>query len=108
MKRYRVTLRGCKRGAIGIWYNVATWEGNAPSAPHARVDALAWGYAHGYDHLSTPSTAELQGLLCVFCGAEAVVPLTEAELDRTDTSDGTTHVCHPELGGCNHGFEKMP
>lgn len=20
--------------------------------------------------------------------------------------DGTTHVCHPTLGGCNHGFKK--
>lgn len=39
---------------------------------------------------------------CPLCGAHAVVELTE-DLKR-DQPDGTTHVCHPGFGGCNHGF----
>lgn len=40
--------------------------------------------------------------LCPLCGAIAVVPLTPAQLAAQP--DNTTHVCHPHLGGCNHGF----
>ena len=39
---------------------------------------------------------------CPKCGAQAVVALTPAE--RLAQPDDTTHVCHPMLGGCNHGF----
>jgi len=39
---------------------------------------------------------------CPFCLVDAVValppPLALAQ------PDGTTHVCHPVFGGCNHGF----
>jgi hypothetical protein len=42
-------------------------------------------------------------LLCPICGVRAVVPLTK-EL-RAQQPDATTHVCHPAIGGCNHGFE---
>lgn len=41
---------------------------------------------------------------CPSCGARAVVPLTEKQ--GADQKDGTTHVCHPTIGGCNHGFIK--
>lgn len=42
---------------------------------------------------------------CPFCAQAVVVelppPLKNAQ------PDGTTHVCHPALGGCNHGFAKQ-
>ncbi len=44
--------------------------------------------------------------VCQFCGAVALVslplPLLQAQ------PDDTTHVCHPALGGCNHGFSCKP
>ena len=39
---------------------------------------------------------------CKLCGAEAIVELTPEQ--RLAQPDDTTHVCHPALGGCNHGF----
>lgn len=39
---------------------------------------------------------------CTFCGAHAVVELTE-RLKKIQPDD-TTHVCHPGFGGCNQGF----
>lgn len=39
---------------------------------------------------------------CPFCLAPAVTALPPPLL--AEQSDGTTHVCHPALGGCNHGF----
>ena len=42
---------------------------------------------------------------CEFCGAIAIVALPEAILAQQ--SDGTTHVCHPNAGGCNHGFSAL-
>lgn len=39
---------------------------------------------------------------CPKCGAHAIVLLTPAQ--RFAQPDDTTHVCHPTLGGCNHGF----
>lgn len=39
---------------------------------------------------------------CPSCGARAIVALTPSQ--RLDQSDNTTHVCHPTLGGCNHGW----
>lgn len=39
---------------------------------------------------------------CPLCGVLAVVDLSPHNLAKQD--DGTTHVCHPVLGGCNHGF----
>lgn len=41
---------------------------------------------------------------CQICGKTAVVDLAPHELAKQ--TDGTTHVCHPVLGGCNHGFAK--
>ena len=38
---------------------------------------------------------------CPYCG-HAVVALPPPELAKQ--SDGTTHVCLPVEGGCNHGF----
>lgn len=40
--------------------------------------------------------------LCPFCNVIAIVPLTPKQL--AEQPDDTTHVCHPALGGCNHGF----
>jgi hypothetical protein len=42
---------------------------------------------------------------CQLCGAAAVVPLPPSLL--TQQTDGTTHVCHPGMGGCNHGFAQV-
>lgn len=39
---------------------------------------------------------------CQLCGVAAVVPLPPSLLAQQ--TDGTTHVCHPGMGGCNHGF----
>jgi hypothetical protein len=42
---------------------------------------------------------------CPFCGAiDSVVELPEPISARQP--DGTTHVCHPGLDGCNHGFAR--
>lgn len=39
---------------------------------------------------------------CPKCGVLAIVALTPEQ--RLGQPDDTTHVCHPSLGGCNHGF----
>ena len=39
---------------------------------------------------------------CPMCEAHAIVALTPEQ--RLAQPDDTTHVCHPLLGGCNHGF----
>jgi len=38
---------------------------------------------------------------CPLCKVAAIVPLTPSEL--AEQHDGTTHACHPMLGGCGHG-----
>jgi hypothetical protein len=43
---------------------------------------------------------------CPICRAYAIVKLPPA-IAREQT-DGTTHVCHPSAGGCNHGFSEAP
>lgn len=40
---------------------------------------------------------------CGVCGKRAVVPLPLSLLAKM--TDGTTHVCHPSIGGCNTGYE---
>lgn len=47
-------------------------------------------------------TDATQAKLCSLCQQRAVVPLPDPV--RAEQTDGTTHVCHPLLGGCNHGF----
>lgn len=39
---------------------------------------------------------------CTLCEVRAVLPLDPGT--RMAQPDATTHVCHPVLGGCNHGF----
>lgn len=39
---------------------------------------------------------------CSLCGMVAVLPLDPTT--RMAQPDATTHVCHPVLSGCNHGF----
>lgn len=41
---------------------------------------------------------------CMMCGAGAVVKLPRGIAQ--EQHDGTTHVCHPSVGGCNHGFTR--
>lgn len=53
-------------------------------------------------HALELSGADAIAVLCPFCTTYAVVKLTPAQLAQQP--DGTTHVCHPTLGGCNHGF----
>ena len=43
---------------------------------------------------------------CPLCKHIAVVPLSDAMARQQP--DGTTLVCHPVLGGCNHGFQLVP
>lgn len=43
---------------------------------------------------------------CQFCRALAIVALPK-EI-RAMQPDDTTHVCHPNAGGCNHGFSSLP
>lgn len=40
---------------------------------------------------------------CPLCGKVRIVVLPPPEAAKQ--TDGTTHVCHPSIGGCNHGFE---
>lgn len=51
-----------------------------------------------------PTTIQLLEPLCScpLCGKRAIVELTPEQ--RLAQPDDTTHVCHPALGGCNHGF----
>jgi hypothetical protein len=42
---------------------------------------------------------------CQFCKALAIVALPEQI--RAMQPDDTTHVCHPNAGGCNHGFSNL-
>lgn len=51
-------------------------------------------------------TAPRKPVQCPMCGYIAVLALP-ASL-REIQPDATTHVCHPALGGCNHGFEERP
>lgn len=39
---------------------------------------------------------------CPFCGKRRIVALPAPM--AAGQYDGTTHVCHPSIGGCNHGF----
>jgi hypothetical protein len=45
---------------------------------------------------------EAERRACPFCLTRTVVPLPPSILEIQ--TDGTTHVCHPSIGGCNHGF----
>ncbi len=56
------------------------------------------------DGVAIWSKADILELLCPFCFKQAVVELPP-HLKRIQP-DGTTHVCHPGFGGCNHGFAK--
>ena len=56
-----------------------------------------------------PFLAKLRGIdaaggrrTCALCGKLAVVKLGPELLAKQ--ADATTHVCHPNLGGCNHGY----
>ncbi len=51
------------------------------------------------ERFDVPISAE-----CPSCSVRAVVELPRPVLEKQP--DGTTHVCHPALGGCNLGYEK--
>jgi hypothetical protein len=40
---------------------------------------------------------------CTSCGKRRIVVLPPPM--AAQQPDGTTHVCHPSIGGCNQGFE---
>jgi hypothetical protein len=40
---------------------------------------------------------------CSTCGRRRIVVLPPPM--AAQQTDGTTHVCHPSIGGCNQGFE---
>lgn len=62
-------------------------------------DRVLWSYRGRAHSLSRKAAKK-----CPLCGAKAVVALPAAIL--AEQPDATTHVCHPLLGGCNHGFEQ--
>lgn len=53
-----------------------------------------------YGEKPYPTTVECR---CQLCGVAAICALPKPL--REKQPDGTTHVCHPSFGGCNHGFE---
>ncbi len=44
---------------------------------------------------------------CPECGARYTLAKLPPPL-AAKQPDGTTHVCHPSFGGCNHGFRFNP
>lgn len=64
------------------------------------VRTLHWTY-RGRKYAS-----EIRPDPCANCGKVAVV-LLPPEMMAQQT-DGTSHVCHPSLGGCNQGFAVTP
>lgn len=48
---------------------------------------------------------EIQPGVCPRCLRGVIVRLPPPL--RSEQLDGTTHVCHPSFGGCNHGFAIM-
>lgn len=54
--------------------------------------------------IAAPCCDPARPFKCPKCGVVAVLPLDAASL--AEQPDATTHVCHPLLGGCNHGFER--
>ena len=62
-------------------------------------DRILWSYKGRAHSLSRKAAQK-----CPLCGVKAVCKLPEAI--RAEQPDGTTHVCHPLMGGCNHGFEQ--
>jgi hypothetical protein len=62
------------------------------------LDALAPPAGHGLRGIA-PDTTRMP---CPACRAVAVVRMGPELLEQQE--DGTTHVCHPTIGGCNRGF----
>ena len=60
------------------------------------MKTLDWTYE------GTPHHSTVLAIPCPHCKAFALIVLPEAL--RKTQPDGTTHVCHPLAGGCNHGF----
>jgi hypothetical protein len=60
------------------------------------ADVLHWTY--GGVRYASPIVAT-----CPHCKRRAVIELPAAIL--SSQPDATTHVCHPLLLGCNHGFK---
>lgn len=65
----------------------------------AKSNVIQWTYGKGATRKHYASHVER---VCPECGAFAVVQLPREIL--ADQTDGTTHVCHPGVGGCNQGF----
>ncbi len=66
-------------------------------------DCVVWAFADEPLHDAT-RTKILDGP-CPFCGKVAITSLPPRLLARE--TDGTTHLCHPLLDGCNHGFAEV-
>lgn len=52
--------------------------------------------------IAAPKCDAVPARSCPLCGAEAVLLLDLST--RREQPDATVAVCHPLLGGCNHGF----
>jgi Zn ribbon nucleic-acid-binding protein len=75
---------------------VSGHEVKRPSLPLAVLDRIIAGQA------AAPHCDVALPRACPRCGVGAVLPLDAHK--RAQQPDGTTHVCHPLIGGCNHGF----
>lgn len=52
--------------------------------------------------VAAPKCDAVPARRCPLCGADAVLLLNLQT--RSEQPDATVAVCHPLLGGCNHGF----
>ena len=69
-------------------------------------DRIRWAFPAASGRFKDAQVFDLEVLPggCPMCSKRAIVPLPPPVL--AVQPDNTTHVCHPALGGCNHGFAK--
>jgi len=78
-------------------------ERAAPGRQHiTRLEAVQADGEFAWMYKGKTYVSKVISIVCPMCGALAVVELPEAI--KAKQPDGTTHVCHPIPGGCNHGF----
>lgn len=63
-------------------------------------ERVEWAYFQGTAKEVT--LTDIREDACPFCGVVAITGLPPRLM--AEQTDGTTHLCHPVLGGCNHGF----
>lgn len=71
------------------------------SFPRLRNNKMLWALEDG----TWTEETDILPCACPICFMPQTVTALPSRLLALQT-DGTTHVCHPTLGGCNHGFAK--